>query len=127
MASTEIQTLLTYIEGFGLLLAFSSVRGHLWVDRLEQWARDYDIRKYKLSDINGAISEMILGGISSLPYIIFGGISFWAIFQGGILVGAIITFGVIVTIFRWFSDGNFTATLGVLIAAFGFTVGFIIP
>lgn len=127
MTSPEIQTLLTYIEGFGLLLAFSSVRGHLWVDRLEQWARDYDIRKYKPSDINGAISEMILGGISSLPYIIFGGISFWAIFQGGILVGATITFGVIVTIFRWFSDGNFTATLGVLIAAFGFTVGFIAP
>jgi len=127
MTSPEIQTLLTYIEGFGLLLAFSSVRGHLWVDRLEEWARDYDIRKYKSSDINVAISEMIIEGICSLPFIIFGGLSVWAIFQGGILVGAVIAFGIIVAIFRWFSDGDFTATLGVLIAAFGFTVGFIIP
>ena len=125
MESSDIQLLLKYAEGFGLILAFSSARNYSWVKHLEEWAQEFDIRKWRRSDVEGSIFVILSEWIFSFPLIILGVLSITALLQGAIMVGGVIAFGFIVMLFRLFSAGNFTTTLGILIALLGFVGGFL--
>jgi len=125
MEPSDIKLLLNYVEGFGLILAFSSARRHCWVAHLEKWARDYDIRNWSSSDLEGSIVEILIQAIIAIPLVVAGVFSIVALIQGVMIVGLVFVFSLIVLMFRLFSDGNFTTTLGVLIAVLGFVGGFL--
>lgn len=117
MNSVELEYLnivLTYLELFGLVLAYCGARKYTWVDSFEEYF--VSLTKFKFKDYLEQWPYVLFTAVAVFIASLFTGLSWVAMLEGAFIISLLAVVAFIVRCFIWFSKGSFVTTLGVVLA-----------